>query len=182
MKRAFALIAMLGMTGCAMLAPKQEPVAQPAQAATSMNEANQRINAALKAGDYVSAFDQAKAAAEQGDLDAQGLLGGMYYEGMGTPQNITEAQRWWQVASERNDPISQAQLGLLYVKAEQYPAAKFWLEHSAAQGNAQGMFNLGVMYLQGKGMPKDIAMAKSLFTQAAAKGHEKAQQVLKLLP
>ncbi len=162
-----------------MLAPKQEPVAQPAQ---SMNEANLRINAALKAGDYVSAFNQAKAAAEQGDIDAQGLLGGMYYEGMGTERNIIEAQRWWQAAAERNDAISQAQLGLLYVKAGQYPAAKFWLEHSASQGNAQGLFNLGVLYLQGKGVQKDAAMAKSLFTQSAAKGYDKAQQVLKLLP
>ena len=45
-----------------------------------------------------SELDSLKAAAEQGDVEAQFNLGYMYSSGEGVPQNDTEAMRWFRMA------------------------------------------------------------------------------------
>ncbi len=45
----------------------------------------------------------------------------------------------------------------------------------ADAGNAQAQFNLGVMYVQGEGVPKDDAKAVKWYQKAAAQGHADAQ-------
>jgi TPR repeat protein len=50
---------------------------------------------------------------------------------------------------------------------------------AAREGDAEAMFNLGWMYANGRGVPRDDAVAASLFTRAAALGYAYAQQMLK---
>ena len=45
-----------------------------------------------------------------------------------------------------------------------------WYRKAADQGLAQAQFSLGVMYDQGRGMPKKVAKALSWFRKAAAQG------------
>jgi len=41
--------------------------------------------------------------AERGDAEAQDILGNMYYNGQGVPQDYKEAARWYRKAAEQGD-------------------------------------------------------------------------------
>ena len=51
--------------------------------------------AALKQGDYPTAFAGFKGAAENGEANSQSTLGMMYAEGWGTPKNERQAYYWY---------------------------------------------------------------------------------------
>lgn len=62
-------------------------------------------------------FDNEKTAhllrlAEQGDANAQYKVGQMYEKGTGVTKDISEAQQWYQKASEQNQPKAR----LAYLK------------------------------------------------------------------
>ncbi len=46
----------------------------------------------------------------------------------------------------------------------------------AEQGDADAQFNLGVMYAEGRGVPKDYVQAYMWLSLAAAQGHEPARK------
>ena len=51
--------------------------------------------------------------AEQGDADAQTVLGAMYYQGRGVTQDDAEAARWLRLAADQGDVIAQFNLGFM---------------------------------------------------------------------
>ncbi len=55
-----------------------------------------------------------RALAEQGDANAQFVLGTMYRDGQGVAQNYAEALRWWGNAAELGVVDAQFALGNLY--------------------------------------------------------------------
>ena len=55
------------------------------------------------------------------------------------------------------------------------------LRTQAAQGNADGQFQLGALYLLGQGVPQDDAQAAKWFDKAAAQGDADAQSSIGLL-
>lgn len=57
-------------------------------------------------------------------------------------------------------------------------AAAAWFYRAAEQGHAAAQFNLGLMYAEGQGVPKDSTKAVELFTQAAEQGNVDAQNNL----
>ena len=62
------------------------------------------------------------------------------------------------------------------------PAEAFRWFKTAADGNMNiAQYNLGVMYLKGVYVPKDMGEAKRYFTLAAENGHEEAAKILKKL-
>jgi TPR repeat protein len=54
--------------------------------------------------------------AAQGNAHAQTILGSMYAEGRGVPQNYAEAAAWYWRAAEQGNPAAQYRLGLLFDK------------------------------------------------------------------
>ena len=48
---------------------------------------------------YEKAIEYSEQAAHLGLAQAQYNLGGMYYNGQGTEQNITKAREWWEKAA-----------------------------------------------------------------------------------
>lgn len=52
---------------------------------------------------------------------------------------------------------------------------------SAEQGHAEGQYLLGTLYMQGKGVPKNEAMAAEWFQKGALQGHAESQWLLGLL-
>jgi TPR repeat protein len=46
-------------------------------------------------------------AAEQGDVNSQGMLGVLYYSGEGVPKNSTEAVKWFRKAADQGEARSQ---------------------------------------------------------------------------
>jgi len=58
---------------------------------------------------------------------------------------------------------------------QDYSQAKKWFEASAKQGHASAQYNLGLMYLKGKVIPKDLNKAKLWLEKASNQGHLEAQ-------
>ena len=55
-------------------------------------------------------MDWYRKAAEQNEPAAQYSLGLMYEQGTGVPRNLTEANRWYQLAAKNGDPDAKAAL------------------------------------------------------------------------
>ena len=53
-------------------------------------------------------------AAEQGDADAQKVLGDMYKQGQGVPRDYQEALKWYRLAAEQGNAKAQHNLGVMY--------------------------------------------------------------------
>ena len=66
---------------------------------------------AYLAGDHETAVNEWRPLAEQGDATAQLLLGVMYDEGLGVPQDHAEAVRWFLLAAEQGEALAQNNLG-----------------------------------------------------------------------
>ena len=60
-------------------------------------------------------------AAEQGLADAQFILGSMYADGKGVPQDDKEAVKWFRLAAEQEDAKAQNDLGVMYAKGRGVP-------------------------------------------------------------
>ena len=68
--------------------------------------------AAFQRGDYAAALEEFRALAEQGDADAQAMLGGMYSSGRGVPRNYIEAVKWARLAAEQGHAEAQFSLAI----------------------------------------------------------------------
>jgi TPR repeat protein len=53
-------------------------------------------------------------AAEQGNADAQDLVGFSYYEGNGVEQDYTQATKWYTKSAQQGNANAQCRLGLCY--------------------------------------------------------------------
>jgi tetratricopeptide (TPR) repeat protein len=101
--------------------------------------------------------------AEQGNANAQNLVGEMYFLGKGVKQDYQEAAKWYRKAAEQGDANAQYNLGFMYkngqgVKQDYQEAAKWyrkaakWYRKAAEQGDANAQYNLGFMYENGQGV------------------------------
>src|SRR5687768_582561 len=72
---------------------------------------------------------------EQGDAVAQSLLGLMYDEGLGLPQDSVQAALWYRRAAEQGDLISQQSLAWKYLHGDgvpqDYAQAALWFRKPA---------------------------------------------------
>jgi len=60
-------------------------------------------------------------ASEQGDAEAQFLMGRMYEEGKGVPSDFVEAMKWYRLAAEQGHVTAQYKLGLMYGQGRGMP-------------------------------------------------------------
>lgn len=74
------------------------------------------------------------------------------------------------------NPLNQEAISLYQVG--EYEEAIELFEQAAKQGSVWAQYNLGDMYLQGKGVELDVEKAKHYFQQAANQGLAKAKQAL----
>jgi TPR repeat protein len=138
-----------------------------------------------KAGDYGQAAIWYRKAAEQGDVDAQVLLGLLYDLGHGVPQDFTQAASWYRKAAEQGNVDAQYYLGTDYDSGQGVPQdnslAVVWWRKSAEQGNADAQLSLGSAYAGGKGTERDYDQASLWLRKATAQGNTGAENVLGLL-
>ena len=128
------------------------------------------------------------AAAGQGSMDAQMLLGSAYMSGKILSKDPQLAAKYVLLAAQNQnvDGHLQSSLGLAqYWVAVMYDngagleksnaKALEYLQLAAANGNKLAQFDVGSLYNDGKGgVPMDKARACDLFEKAADQGHEKA--------
>jgi hypothetical protein len=77
------------------------------------------------------------------------------------------------------------ELGLLYVTMGSegkgqlyYDRGYYWLNNAALEDDARAMYYLGLMFVNGDGVPKDLNRARWWFKKSAAKGNRDAQKIL----
>jgi hypothetical protein len=96
--------------------------------------------AAFHREDYAAAVRILGPLAEAGDARAQAILGYMFANGRGVPQNYIQSAGWYRRASEQGHPTAQYMLGLMYDKGQgvpqDYVEAYKWLD--LAVGRASG--------------------------------------------
>ncbi len=126
-----------------------------------------------------------RAAAASGDSGAAYRIGQAYEFGAGgLPRSAAQAARQYEVAASAGMPFAMFRLGRLVEQgaAPGGRARAIQLYTDAAQGGvAQAAHNLGFLYLQGRGVPQDMAEAARWFTQAAEKGVAESQYNLALM-
>src|SRR3954470_1513185 len=125
------------------------------------------------------------AKANAGDAAAAFVLGNMYEQGNGVPQNAVEAVKWYRKAAELGNATAQFNLGLILAKGrgvtpDPSEGAK-WYQKAAEQGDEQAAINLGILYAQGSGVKQDAAQAAHWFRVAAEAGNAMAEYNLGLL-
>jgi TPR repeat protein len=69
---------------------------------------------ALEAGDYETAMNRFRSAAEEGHAGAQAAIGELYNMGKGTPRDAQEAGKWYRLAAEQGHVDAQVTLGWMY--------------------------------------------------------------------
>ena len=114
--------------------------------------------------------------AVKGDTGAQFLLGNMYYNGEGMPQDYAEAVKWYRLAADKGHVKAQYNLGVMHgtgigVPRNHAEAVK-WYRLAADQGDAKAQYNLGVSDRNGLGVLQDYKEVVKLFRLAATRGYE----------
>ncbi len=118
--------------------------------------------------------------AEQGDVQAQNMLGWMYSLGNdGWPEDNQQAANWFQKAAAQGSSSAQYNLGRMYADGEgvrrNYRQAARWFTEAAGQGNQRAQLQLAKLYELGAGVPKDPREAMSLWVSLAESGWPAAQ-------
>ena len=140
----------------------------------------QKGSTAYRAGDYKAALREFRPLAEQGNADAQFLIGSMYFNGQGLLQDYAEAARWYLLAAEQGDAYAQVDLGIMYKNGQgllqDYAEAARWFRLAAKQGDAYAQSLLGMAYAIGLGVPKDLVMSHMWTNIASANGDSSASK------
>ena len=128
--------------------------------------------------------DELRQAANNGDANAQAVLGDRYYEGDRAPQDYKQAVHWYTKAANQGNAGAQCNLGVCYDNgdgvAQDFKQAVYWYTKAANQGNANAQCNLGVCYYNGEGVAQDYKQAVYWYTKAANQGDDVAQYKLGL--
>ena len=173
---------------------------QPAAVIAEQDVADLRVSA--EQGSVVAQLDPKAVSgiqqlAEQGDAEAQLVLGGMYFSGQGVAEDAAEGVRWWRLAAEQGHLPAQTGLGGRYfngrgvaqdeveamrwyrLAAEQGDAEVLaWMHLTAEQGQPDVQVALAGMYSFGLVVPLDADEALRWYRLAAEQGHADAQVAL----
>ncbi|XP_072904247.1 LRP2-binding protein [Hemitrygon akajei] len=122
------------------------------------------------------------------DLQASHLKFAAYYnlgiasfEGFGIQQSDSEAERLWLLAADDGNPRAsvkaQSTLGMFYSRPESQnlPKAFFWHSEACGNGSLESQGALGLMYLTGQGIRKDVQSACECLKEASSRGNVYAQ-------
>ncbi len=133
-------------------------------------------------GDYATAYQEWRSAAEDGDAESQFLLGLLYREGRGVAQDYAQSAEWLRQAADLGHHEAQFYLARAYreglgVGADDGAAATLF-RAAAEQGHADAAFSLGLMHRRGHGVAKDDLEAARWYLAAAGRGHGEARFTL----
>jgi uncharacterized protein len=134
---------------------------------------------AFDQGKYLTALDLAQKAAEKGDPQAHTLVGRIYAEGVGVPQNLALAARWYARAAELGDVEGAFAYGVMLAKGQgvqkDLEAAARMFEAAAARRHPLANYNLALLFLSGQGKPENPYRAFGHMLFAAEAGIAAAQ-------
>lgn len=116
-------------------------------------------------------------------------IGQMYFNSLGTKQNIKEAVSWFEKSAQQGNADAFCQLGNIYSsdeflmksteKANRYfniALTKYLQEFSSNQGDPNLPYKIGTMYQYGLGVKHSINKAVEYYKRAVENGNMRAQQ------
>jgi len=137
------------------------------------------------AGKYEEAYKVFRSIEDE-NVSAMHNVAWMRRKGQGTKKDLEGAAEMYKRAAMAGDPLSQADLGEMLLKGEVVDAtpgaAAQWLTLAAAAHHPVAEFELGELYETGNGVEKDLAIARELYRDAAARGVPGAKERLAALP
>lgn len=134
---------------------------------------------AFEQRDYSGALEQLLPLAENGNPDAQNLVGSLYRTGVLGIADYDQAAQWFEAAVAQHHPDALYNLGLMYFQRElalrngkatryAYRHAAFSNFHEAAsRGHADAQLYVGHMYAEGIGVDRDQIEAYKWYQLAA---------------
>jgi TPR repeat protein len=126
-----------------------------------------------------TALKQYKRGAELGSVEAMCLLGFQYKLGaLGVKLDRRKAKSWYQRAADRGHAASQFNLSNSLRDEGAIEEAFRYCRLAAEQGFTDAELHLGDHYIYGHGVGRDPVEARRWWTRAAAKGDERAQDLL----
>ncbi|MBQ7456383.1 MAG: sel1 repeat family protein [Desulfovibrio sp.] len=132
-------------------------------------------------GHYKETMTLLQPLASNGNATAQILVGRCYENGLGVPQNMETAAKWYALAAEQNNPQAMVLLGYCYEHGLGVPkdTAKTvsLMEGAANKGSAEAQFNVAMYYNLGKyGKAKDFNASFAWAKRSADQGYAEAER------
>jgi TPR repeat protein len=135
----------------------------------------QQARSAYEGGNYGKAFVLFKKMSEAGDTRAEYDLSLMYLQGIGTPQDLTQAWYWMRQAANHGNQLAMVELGGRHEYGvdldKDEVKAVYWYKKAALAGNSVGRYNLAKMYMDGRGVPQEPARAYAWMMLSAQTGN-----------
>ena len=147
-----------------------------APAAYFLGEAYEKGNGVAK--DKVAAFAWYREAGEYGDARADESVKNLEAKMSAAQINEVKKQVDDRIAAEAGaleDADQQYRLGYMYDNDHFYADAMKWYRKAAEQGLVEAYLNIGSMYSDGNGVPKDYAQALFWWRKAADRGNSDAE-------
>lgn len=134
---------------------------------------------AYNARHYSVALKEITPLAKNGHVDAQHLLGLMYYMGRGVARDYKLAMFWHRKAADQGKADAQYVVGAMYYTGNAVEAnprqAVQWFRRAAEKGHAEAQHALALMYrYHAAGLPADKVLAYMLWSLAASGGNTNA--------
>ncbi|MCL2012080.1 MAG: sel1 repeat family protein [Cystobacterineae bacterium] len=159
----------------------REEVSKNAPAKVVLTEADKKLLEGLKKS------------AEEGCVESQWKLGGLYREGLKIEKNLKSSNKWYEKAARglaklamKENADAQRKLAEIYKDGLGSPKdnelSMAWYKKAtdsymklAEQGDVEAQYRLGEIYLKGRVLDKDRPKAMEWFAKAAEQGHAQAQ-------
>ncbi len=142
---------------------------------------------AYRNGDFINAFVDLLPAAEKGNVDAQYLLGLMYLDGKGVPQNQSSAVSWLRAAANQNLAEAQYRLAIYLltpndaksgVSEDVTKEALLWLERAGQLRHRDALYRLATYQLNPNNANANNTAGVVALQQAAELGQVEGQYKL----
>lgn len=153
-----------------------------------VNENLVKGKAAYENKDYENAVASLLLAAQDGDAEAQYLLGRCYGDGKGVEEDEAESQKWIRKSADQGFAKSLFVMGIFEDMKDNTSEAEKWFKkaipgvrEAVEKGDSDAAFLLASAYAGGAGVEPDKEEAKKLLRKAAEMGNEDAKEFLEAI-
>ncbi len=152
---------------------------------TSADNLSQGVRA-YQDGKYELALRLLEPLAEEGQAEAQTILGEMYHFGNGVAEDDSKAFELFLAAAEQGNADAQYQLAGMYIygfvknapELDLDQEAARWYIAAAVQNHAAAQYSLGLLLIAGTGVIQDSEEGMTWIRQSAELGHPPARDFL----
>lgn len=131
--------------------------------------------------DYVEAFSLNAQAAAQSFPDAILNMGWFYFNGLGVPLDLRQAERWYRRSARLGEPKAMFSLGQIAYDKTSFGGARQWFVMAHKHGHKRSPYWLVRLYWRGQGVPCDRVKAMKLFEQAARANDYEATRLMRFI-